>query len=129
MHVVFIEVVVPKANEVGHIPLELDVLILRFTQSLLQLLVLHDQVLLFIVDNSHLINKVFCSRSFVINILKPGKSLIGFKKLSLILLNDLLVLLSGSMKLLVVSIHFVLMIKVLLEELVPLSLADPLSLL
>lgn len=108
LHVVFVKVVVSEANEVGHVPFELLVFVLDFCQILLQSLVLINQTLPLFIYDPHLVNQILSCTSLILLILQPCKPLVGLEQLSLVLLDNCLVLLPGSVQLQIVTVDFVL---------------------
>ena len=118
-----------EAHEVLELPLKLVVLELQLTELVGQVLVIKDQTLLLLIDNSHLVDKELGSGPLVLGLLDHGESLVGFKELPLVLMDNLLVLLSLPLQLKVMAVDLLLEVKVLLQELVPSSLTLSLSLL
>ena len=87
----------------------------------MNVLIVEQERLLFFIYDPHLVNQIFSRCLFILLLHQAGHSLICFEQLSLILVDNLLVLFSLSLKLKVVGIDVFLEIKVLLKELVPSS--------
>ena len=118
----------PEASKVLHLGLEATKLMLHLIQLGSEMLVLHKHGLLLFVDKADLLDEVLGRDPLVVNNLHLSEELVCLEQLTLVLVDDALELLALTLHLNGVRAVLLLQVEVLLQKLVPASLALTLSL-
>ena len=89
----------------------------------MNILVLRNERLFFLIDDSNLLHEELGCRSLVFLVLLPGEPLVGLEELALGLMNHMLKLLSVPLQLHLVPLSLLLKVEILLQQLIPPPLA------